>query len=133
VYDSYAPHPTEIRADVAAGRALAGSGRLVVVYQPHLVSRTRELGVQMGEALSAADAVYVADLYLAREDPDPAVTSAIVVDAVVGTPAALVGPVEGAAEAVAPHLQSGDLVLTLGAGDITNVGPRLLELLSGGQ
>ena len=87
VYDSYAHHPTEIAADVAAGRALAGSGRLVVVYQPHLVSRTREFGTQMGEALSAADAVYVADLYLAREDPDPAVSSAIVVDAVTGPPA----------------------------------------------
>jgi UDP-N-acetylmuramate--alanine ligase len=131
VYDSYAHHPTEIAADVAAGRALAGSGRLVVVYQPHLVSRTRELGVQMGEALSAADEVFVADLYVAREDPDPAVSSAIVVNAVSGTPAQLAGPVDGVAEAVAPSLRPGDLVLTLGAGDVTTVGPRLLELLGG--
>ncbi|MFL6090824.1 MAG: UDP-N-acetylmuramate--L-alanine ligase [Aeromicrobium sp.] len=132
VYDSYAHHPTEIAADVAAGRALAGSGRLVVVYQPHLVSRTRELGVQMGEALSAADEVFVADLYVAREDPDPEVTSAIVVNAVSGTPAQLAGPVDSVADLVAPTLRSGDLVLTLGAGDVTIVGPRLLELLGGG-
>ncbi|HUS20733.1 MAG TPA: UDP-N-acetylmuramate--L-alanine ligase [Aeromicrobium sp.] len=129
VYDSYAHHPTEIAADVAAGRALAGSGRLVVVYQPHLVSRTRELGTQMGEALSAADAVYVADLYVAREDPDPAVSSAIVVDAVSGPPARLAGPVEDVARVVVPDLQPGDLVLTLGAGDITTVGPQILALL----
>ena len=130
VYDSYAHHPTEIAADVAAGRALAGSGRLVVVYQPHLVSRTREFGTRMGEALSAADAVYVADLYIAREDPDPAVSSAIVVDAVTGPPARLAGPVEDVAHAVTPDLRPGDLVLTLGAGDITTVGPQILALLN---
>ncbi|HJR90132.1 MAG TPA: UDP-N-acetylmuramate--L-alanine ligase [Aeromicrobium sp.] len=129
VYDSYAHHPTEIAADVAAGRALAGAGRLVVVYQPHLVSRTRELGTQMGEALSAADAVYVADLYIAREDPDPAVSSALVVDAISGPPASLAGPVDGVASLVVPDLQPGDLVLTLGAGDVTTIGPQILALL----
>nr|WP_324130134.1 UDP-N-acetylmuramate--L-alanine ligase [Aeromicrobium sp.] len=132
VYDSYAHHPTEIAGDVAAGRALAEAGRLVVVYQPHLVSRTRELGTQMGEALSAADAVFVADLYVAREDPDPAVSSAIVVDAISGPPARLAGPVEGVAQVVVPELRAGDLVLTLGAGDVTTVGPQILALLGGG-
>jgi len=133
VYDSYAHHPTEIAADVAAGRALAGSGRLVVIYQPHLVSRTRELGAEMGEALSAADAVYVADLYVAREDPDPAVSSALVVDAVSGPPARLAGPVEEVAQLVVPDLEPGDLVLTLGAGDVTIVGPQILRLLDPAQ
>lgn len=133
VYDSYAHHPTEIAADVAAGRALAGEGRLVVVYQPHLVSRTRELGADMGRALSAADLVFVVDLYVAREDPDPLVTSALVVDAVSGPPARLVGPVTTAAASVVADLEPGDTVLTLGAGDITAVGPRLLALLGGAQ
>ena len=96
--------------------------------QPHLVSRTRELGAQMGQALSAADAVYVADLYLAREDPDPEVTSALVANAVSGPPARLVGSVEAAAETVLPELEPGDLVLTLGAGSITSVGPRWIAL-----
>jgi UDP-N-acetylmuramate--alanine ligase len=129
VYDSYAHHPTEITGDLEAARSLAGDGRLVVVFQPHLVSRTRLFGADMGRALSSADLVFVADLYLAREDPDPDVTSALVVDAISGPPARLVGSVEGAADVVRPDLRPGDLVLTLGAGDITTVGPRLLELL----
>jgi len=129
VYDSYAHHPTEISGDLEAARSLAGDGRLVVVFQPHLVSRTRLFGADMGRALSAADLVFVADLYLAREDPDPDVTSAVVVDAVVGPPARLAGPVVHAADVVRPALRPGDVVLTLGAGDVTTVGPKLLELL----
>lgn len=129
VYDSYAHHPTEIRADLAAARSLAGEGRLVVVFQPHLVSRTRQYGTRMGEELSAADLVVLADLYLAREDPDPAVTSALVADAVRGTPATLGGPVATVHEHVLDVVRPGDLVLTLGAGDVTTVGPRLLDAL----
>lgn len=130
IYDSYAHHPTEIEGDLEAARSLAGAGRLVVVFQPHLVSRTRLFGPAMGRALSAADAVYVADLYLAREDPDPDVTSAVVVDAVAGPPTRLAGPVGGVADVIRPDLRAGDLVLTLGAGDVTTVGPRLLALLN---
>ncbi|MEJ7633394.1 UDP-N-acetylmuramate--L-alanine ligase [Aeromicrobium sp.] len=130
VYDSYAHHPTEIRADLAAARSIAAGARLVVAYQPHLVSRTRLYGVEMGEALSGADRVIVADIYLAREDPDPAVTSALIVDAVDGPPASLGGPVEGLAQVLVPDLRPGDLLLTLGAGDITTVGPAVLAALS---
>ena len=82
VYDSYAHHPVEIAADLQAARAVAGEGRLVVAFQPHLVSRTRIFGAEMGEALGAADEVVVLDVYLAREEPDPAVTGALVADAV---------------------------------------------------
>ena len=71
VYDSYAHHPTEIAGDLASARELAGDGRLLVAFQPHLVSRTRTFGTAMGEALGAADEVVVCDVYLAREDPDP--------------------------------------------------------------
>jgi UDP-N-acetylmuramate--alanine ligase len=131
VYDSYAHHPTEIRADLAAARSIAAGGRLVVAYQPHLVSRTRLYGAEMGAALSAADRVHVADIYLAREDPDPAVTSALVVDAVTGTEATLGGPVAGLADVLVPDLRPGDLLLTLGAGDITTVGPAVLAALEG--
>ena len=129
VYDSYAHHPTEIRADLAAARSIAAGDRLVVAYQPHLVSRTRLYGAEMGEALSSADRVFVADIYLAREDPDPAVTSALIVDAVRGTEASLGGPVAGLADVIAPQLRPGDLLLTLGAGDITTVGPAVLAAL----
>ncbi|MEO6605674.1 MAG: UDP-N-acetylmuramate--L-alanine ligase [Aeromicrobium sp.] len=129
VYDSYAHHPTEIAADLAAARAIAAGDRLVVAYQPHLVSRTRLYGAEMGQALSAADRVVVADIYLAREDADPAVTSALIVDAVEGPVASAGGPVSGLAEILIPDLQPGDLLLTLGAGDITTVGPAVIEAL----
>lgn len=129
VYDSYAHHPTEIRGDLEAARSLAGSGRLVVAFQPHLVSRTRRHGAEMGHELSLADRVVVADLYLAREEPDPEVTSGLVVDAVVGAPASLGGAVETLHEVLLPELEPGDLLLTLGAGDITTVGPRVLRAL----
>jgi UDP-N-acetylmuramate--alanine ligase len=128
VVDSYAHHPTEIAADLAAARALAGDDRLVVVFQPHLVSRTRLFGTRMGEELAAADLVVVADLYLARDAADPEVTSALVV-AAAGEHALAGGPVQDVPWCVAPLLRSGDLVLTLGAGDVTTVGPALLDLL----
>ena len=82
VYDSYAHHPTEIAGDLASARELAGDGRLLVAFQPHLVSRTRTFGTAMGEALGAADEVVVCDVYLAREDADPSVTGALVASAV---------------------------------------------------
>lgn len=129
VYDSYAHHPTEIRADLAAARSVAGADRLVVAYQPHLVSRTRLFGPQMGQELSAADVAVVVDLYLAREGPDPAVTAGLVLDAVTGAQAVAGGPVETAHEVLLDLLEPGDLLLTLGAGDITGVGPRVLAAL----
>jgi UDP-N-acetylmuramate--alanine ligase len=133
VYDSYAHHPTEIAGDLQAGRALAGEGRLVVAFQPHLVSRTRIFGTAMGEALGAADEVVVLDVYLAREDPDPDVTGAVVADAVPlpRERVAFVPGVEEAARELAGRARPGDLVLTLGAGDVTRTGPRVLELLGG--
>ncbi|RYE74867.1 MAG: UDP-N-acetylmuramate--L-alanine ligase, partial [Myxococcales bacterium] len=78
VYDSYAHHPNEIVGDLQAGRSIAGEGRLVVAFQPHLVSRTRMFAAEMGAALSAADEVVVMDVYVAREEPDPEVTGALV-------------------------------------------------------
>jgi UDP-N-acetylmuramate--alanine ligase len=131
VYDSYAHHPVEIRGDLQAARAVAGEGRLVVAFQPHLVSRTRIFGTAMGEALGAADEVIVLDVYLAREDADPDVTGALVA-AHVPLPGDRVrratGPAEAAA-ALARLARPGDLVLTLGAGDVTTTGPLVLELL----
>src|SRR3954453_2906835 len=78
VYDSYAHHPNEIAGDLQAARALAGDGRGVVAFQPHLVSRTKIFGAAMGEALGAADEVVVMDVYVAREDPEPGVNGRLV-------------------------------------------------------
>jgi UDP-N-acetylmuramate--alanine ligase len=132
VYDSYAHHPAEIAGDLEAARALAGSGRVVVAFQPHLVSRTRLFGEAMGQALGAADEVVVLDVYVAREEPDPAVTSRLVADAVPlpGEHVHLVPGLEEAAAELARHARPGDLVLTLGAGSVTDVGPQVLALLS---
>ena len=132
VYDSYAHHPREIAGDLQAARALAGEGRVLVAFQPHMVSRTRIFGIGMGEALGAADVVVVMDVYVAREDPDPAVTGALVADAVPLPDANVV--FEPSWAATAEHLlaraRPGDLVLTLGAGDVTLLGPQLLEALA---
>ncbi|WP_114422695.1 UDP-N-acetylmuramate--L-alanine ligase [Nocardioides houyundeii] len=132
VFDSYAHHPVEIAGDLAAARAVAGEGRVVVAFQPHLVSRTRIFGTAMGQALAAADEVVVMDVYLAREDPDPAVSGALVAQAC-PLPAGRV-VFEPDFDAVPAELvrraAPGDLVLTLGAGTVTQVGPRVLALLA---
>ncbi|PWN04021.1 UDP-N-acetylmuramate--L-alanine ligase [Nocardioides silvaticus] len=132
VYDSYAHHPSEIRGDLEAARAIAESGttagRLVVCFQPHLVSRTRIFGAEMGTALGAADEVVVLDVYVAREDPDPDVTGALVAAAVPLPPARklFAETHEQALAAVLDRARPGDVVLTLGAGDVTTLAPRVL-------
>ena len=133
VYDSYAHHPREIAGDLEAARALAGEGRVVVVFQPHMVSRTRIFATEMGRALGAADEVVVMDVYVAREDPDPEVTGALVADAVPLPREHVV--FEPSWPATTAHLvaraRPGDLVLTLGAGDVTLLGPEVLAALRG--
>ncbi len=135
VYDSYAHHPKEIAGDLQAARALAGEGRVIVAFQPHLVSRTRIFGAGMGEALGAADEVVVLDVYLAREDPEPGVDGALVA-AHVPLPEQHVRFVPDRTQVpalLARLARAGDLVLTLGAGDVTELAPQVLaELSSGG-
>ncbi|MBL3668542.1 UDP-N-acetylmuramate--L-alanine ligase [Streptomyces sp. M2CJ-2] len=132
VIDSYAHHPTEMTADLEAMRAAAGDARILVVFQPHLFSRTRELGKEMGQALALADSSVVLDIYPAREDPIPGVTSELIIEAARAA-GADVTPVHDKAEipdAVAGMAKPGDLVLTMGAGDVTDLGPLILERLS---
>ena len=134
VYDSYAHHPAEIAGDLQAARAVAGQGRVVVAFQPHLVSRTRIFGEAMGQALGAADEVVVLDVYLAREDPDPEVSGALVA-AACPLPAGRVTFVpefDDVPAELARRARPGDLVLTLGAGTVTQIGPRVLEELARG-
>jgi UDP-N-acetylmuramate--alanine ligase len=132
VYDSYAHHHREIAADLEAARSVAGEGRVVAAFQPHLVSRTRAFGEAMGEALGAADEVVVLDVYLAREDPDPEVTGELVADAC-PLPAERVRfePDFDAVPALLVDLaRPGDVVITLGAGTVTELGPRVLDGLA---
>ena len=132
VIDSYAHHPTEMTADLEAMRAAAGEARILVVFQPHLFSRTQELGKEMGQSLALADASVVLDIYPAREDPIPGVTSELIIQAARAA-GADVTPVHDKAEvpeAVAGMAKAGDLVLTMGAGDVTDLGPRILDRLA---
>ncbi|WP_267242230.1 UDP-N-acetylmuramate--L-alanine ligase [Streptomyces sp. PR69] len=132
VIDSYAHHPTEMTADLEAMRSAAAGSRLLVVFQPHLFSRTRELGAEMGQALALADSSLVLDIYPAREDPIPGVTSELIIDAAraAGAEAAACPDKAAVAEAVAGMTRPGDLVLTMGAGDVTDLGPAILARLS---
>jgi UDP-N-acetylmuramate--alanine ligase len=133
VYDDYAHHPTKLRAALAAARQLSGGGRVLAVFQPHLFSRTAHFAGDFGAALGAADAVVVMDVYGAREDPEPGVTGALIAekvdlpaDAVVFEPSWSAVP-----ERIAQWARSGDLVVTIGAGDVTMLGPEILLALEG--
>jgi UDP-N-acetylmuramate--alanine ligase len=128
VIDSYAHHPTELAADLAAARHVASGGRIIAIFQPHLFSRTRIFAADFGAALGHADEVLVLDIYAAREDPEPGVTGVLVSDAVPGGAAFM--PDQAAVPlAVAGLAKPGDLVLTMGAGDVTALGPRILAAL----
>jgi UDP-N-acetylmuramate--alanine ligase len=131
VVDDYAHHPTEIEATVADARAAFPGRRLVVAFQPHLFSRTRDFAEGFASALAQADVVYLTDIYPAREAPIPGVTSGTIADpmARLGHAPAWLGGRGEVAPALAGAVQPGDVVLTMGAGDITAAGPELLRLL----
>jgi len=132
VIDSYAHHPTEMTADLEAMRAAAGDARILVVFQPHLFSRTQELGKEMGQALALTDASLVLDIYPAREDPIPGVTSELIIEAAraAGADVTAVHDMADVPSVVAGMAKPGDLVLTMGAGDVTDLGPRILDRLA---
>ncbi|MEV5539473.1 UDP-N-acetylmuramate--L-alanine ligase [Saccharopolyspora shandongensis] len=129
VYDDYAHHPTEVDAQLRAARPVVGDGRLIVVFQPHLFSRTAAFAGEFATALGLADEVVVLDVYGAREDPEPGVTGKLIADEVRLPP----GKVHyepsftAAAPLVAGLARPGDLVLTMGAGDVTMLGPEILR------
>ena len=129
VVDDYAHHPTEVQATIAAARHAFPGRRLVLVFQPHLFSRTRDLQVEFADALSAADVLLLCDIYGAREKPEPGVTSALIGDRVPRERLRWSGPRADAAAVAHGIVQAGDVVLTMGAGDITRTGPELLERL----
>lgn len=132
VIDSYAHHPTEMTADLEAIRGAAGeNARVLVVFQPHLFSRTQELGTEMGQSLALADASVVLDIYPAREDPIPGVTSTLIIDAAREAGADVTAAPDRSAvpDAIAGMAKPGDLVLTMGAGDVTDLGPAILSRL----
>jgi UDP-N-acetylmuramate--alanine ligase len=130
VVDDYAHHPAEIAATLAAVREHAG-GRVLALFQPHLYSRTRHLSRELGEALAAADVVAVTDVYGAREEPIEGVTGKLVVDAIAerrpGLPLAWTPAIEDGVRFLSRRARSGDVVLTIGAGDVDRAAELLLE------
>lgn len=130
VLDTYAHHPTEIAADLRAARELAAGGRVIAVFQPHLFSRTRLFAPEFGAALALADEIIVLDVYAAREDPEPGVTGELVAAQVPGERVRYVPDLAAAPAAVAGIARAGDLVLTMGAGDVTKLGPLVLAELA---
>ncbi|MEU5989310.1 UDP-N-acetylmuramate--L-alanine ligase [Spirillospora sp. NPDC047418] len=135
VFDSYAHHPTELTADLEATRDYLGEqargGRIVAVFQPHLYSRTRFFAAEFGAALGLADVAVVLDVYGAREDPEPGVTGALVADAVPAGTETVYAPARDEVPGLAASLaRPGDVVITLGAGDVTQLGPLVLDRLA---
>jgi UDP-N-acetylmuramate--alanine ligase len=130
VYDDYAHHPTEVRAALAAARSVAGNHKVHVLFQPHLFSRTREFAEEFADALNTADTALVLDIYPAREDPIPGVTSALIAEHLKAGGRLTAGGTTAVA-ALAAAAQPGDVVLTAGAGDVTAYGPLIVESLSG--
>jgi UDP-N-acetylmuramate--alanine ligase len=128
IVDDYAHHPAELEATIAAAREAFPGRRLRVLFQPHLVSRTRHLAGELGAALAGADDIAVTDLYLAREEPDAAVTGKLVVDALSdrGRLVAWIPELETAAGYLAARAEPGDVLLVAGAGDVDRV-PALLR------
>jgi UDP-N-acetylmuramate--alanine ligase len=132
VVDDYAHHPAEISATLAAVREQA-DGRVLVLFQPHLFSRTRHLARELGAALADADLVAVTDVYAAREEPIEGVTGKLVVDALSerrpGMPVGWMPTVDEGARFLARRARSGDVVLTIGAGDVDRAAELMLEQL----
>jgi UDP-N-acetylmuramate--alanine ligase len=135
VVDDYAHHPTEVAATLSAARQAFPGRRVIAVFQPHLFSRTALHGEALGKALAAADMVVVAPIYGAREQPLAGVTHHLVVRGAARAGAATVAVRDraGLTHHVARAVRDGDVVFTLGAGDVTRVGPELLEILRAGS
>jgi UDP-N-acetylmuramate--alanine ligase len=137
VVDDYAHNAGKVAAVVETAKDLVGdTGRLVVVFQPHLYSRTRDFAAELGTGLSPADVVVLMDVYAAREDPLPGVSGRLVADAVTrARPEVEVHYLPSWSEVagrVAGLVRPGDLVLTVGAGDVTMIGPEVLRILGEG-
>jgi len=131
VFDDYAHHPTELRATLAAVRTVleqSGGGRAIAVFQPHLYSRTEAFAQEFGHALDAADEVFVLDVYGAREQPLAGVSGATVAEHV-GSPVHYVPDFSAVADRVADAAAPGDVVITMGAGDVTMLGKEILNSL----
>ncbi|WP_129360954.1 MULTISPECIES: UDP-N-acetylmuramate--L-alanine ligase [Micrococcaceae] len=131
VYDDYAHHPTEVAAALEAARTVSEGHNVYAIFQPHLFSRTKEFAGEFAEALSLADRAYVVDIFPAREEPLEGVTSRLITEAGFTEVRYASSPGEAAGR-VASAASSGDIVMTIGAGDVTTFAEKILSELSEG-
>jgi UDP-N-acetylmuramate--alanine ligase len=128
VIDDYGHHPTEIRATLAAARE-SSRGRIHVVFQPHRYSRTRDLLDEFGAAFADADTVVVLPIYAASEEPLPGITAELLAERIHGPRVQFAPDFPRAVAAVASQAREGDLILTLGAGSVSQLGPQILTAI----
>lgn len=135
IVDDYAHHPTEIEATLQAARSAFPGRRVIAAFQPHLYTRTRDFHEEFARVLSLADMVFLCDLYPAREQPIEDVSSQLIATPMRNDGHAPIweGPRSALAAALADTVKEGDVVLTIGAGDITRTGPELIALLTKSQ
>lgn len=126
VIDDYAHHPTEVKATLQAARTRPG--RVIVLFQPHLYSRTRDFATEFASALELADVAVVTGVYGAREEPMDGIDGHIITDHMTG--GVFIADKDEAADYVVGIAQAGDTIWTMGAGDVTTLGPRILEQLA---
>ena len=130
VVDDYGHHPTEIRATLAAARE-CGHGRVYVVFQPHRYTRTLDLLDEFGGAFADADSVIVLPIYAASEEPIPGVTAELLAGRIQGPSVHYAPEFAAAVQMVAAEVREGDLILTLGAGNVSQLAPQILAALEG--
>jgi UDP-N-acetylmuramate--alanine ligase len=131
VVDDYGHHPTEIRATLAAARE-CGHTRIHVIFQPHRYTRTQDLMDEFGGAFKDADSVVVLPIYAASEEPIPGVTAERLVEKIAGPKVTYAGDFAAAVEAVKDEARDGDLILTLGAGSVSQLAPQILAAIETG-
>lgn len=131
IYDDYAHHPTEVRAALEQARLYAGSGRVVAIFQPHLYSRTLNFATEFAQSLALADFVVVVDIYAAREEPVEGVDSSVITSKMDPQRCQYIPSVTDAVYTVANWVCDSDVIVTIGAGDITQAGNSILEFLQG--
>lgn len=130
VFDDYAHHPTEVTAALRAARDVAAGHRVYAIFQPHLYSRTRAFAAQFAEALELADEAHVLDVFGARENPLPGVTGRTITERSSSGSVHCTPQAAAAVERVVAAASEGDLILTIGAGDVTAVGPQVVDRLA---
>lgn len=129
VIDDYGHHPTEIKATLETARSFAGSGRVIVIFQPHRFSRTKAFADEFAQELGAADHTYLLEIYPADEQPMAGVTSAVIAHRMSSKSVTYEPSMPDVITQVVSKAKQGDLVLTLGAGDVTALAPLILENL----